>query len=295
MSFPGGAALAAGTTLYVLVERARSIGPALALAHQRDLADVVVLADDGAGRLRHQAVQFAREPRVFALVDRELVDVVAEAPEPRTRNSPPDHLVALLEDASLQVVDERERTTAELRGLEVARIEPSGSLEVGVGQADRELTAMLHGDLTHAAALARVVAVVDRIRRADADAHPLKRLVPERWLRWVITERPDLVGLREVEPLPGPEPRRGLRERDVAYAVAWDADGAAAFVACSVGVDLDLVPVAAAARAALLPDAPLLLVVPERDAHPVTRALASSLRSPAALATVADDWRRAAP
>jgi hypothetical protein len=295
LPFPDGAAFIDRTTLYVLVESARSIGPALALAQQRGVDNTVVLADDGAGRLRHQAAQFAREPGVFALLDRDIVEVVPEAPEPRARSAPPGDLVALLQDAALQVVDERERTTGELRGLEVARIDAGGSLQVGVGQADRELTAMLHGDLTPAAALARVVDVVGGIRRADGDAHPLKRLVPERWLRWVLTERPDLVGMQEIEPLPGPEPRRGLRERDVAYAVAWDDKGAATFVACSVGVDLDLVPVAAAARAALMPDAPLLLVVPERDAHPVTRALASALRAPAALATVADDWRLAAP
>ena len=295
MPFPDGAALTAGSTLYVLVERARSIGPALAVAHQRARDHLVVLADDGAGRLLHQAAEFATEPRVFAVLDRDVVEVVPEPAAPRARNTPPDDLVARLIDAGLQVVDERERTTGELRGLEVARIEPDGSLGVGVGQADRELTAMLHGDLTPADALARVVEVVDRIRRADAEPHPLQRLVPERWLRWVTANRPDLIGVHELEPLPGPEARRGLRERDVAYGVAWADDGAAAFVACSVGVDLDLVPVAAAARASTMPDAPLTLVVPARDAHPITRALASALRVPAVVTTVADDWRLAGP
>ena len=69
------------------------------------------------------------------------------------------------------------------------------------------------------------------------------------------------------------------------------ASGAEVVVACSVGVHLDLVPAAADARQALAPDARLLLVVPERDAHPVTRALAERLVAPAELVPVAGDWR----
>ena len=60
---------------------------------------------------------------------------------------------------------------------------------------------------------------------------------------------------------------------------------------CSVGVDLDLVPAAAEARLVLAPDAPLLLAVPERDDHPVTRALAVQLKDPAQIVAVSGDWR----
>jgi hypothetical protein len=63
-------------------------------------------------------------------------------------------------------------------------------------------------------------------------------------------------------------------------------------VACSVGIDLDLVPSAADARAALAPDARLLVVVPQRDDHPVTRALAAELARPAEVVALAGDWRR---
>jgi hypothetical protein len=63
-------------------------------------------------------------------------------------------------------------------------------------------------------------------------------------------------------------------------------------VACSVGIDLDLVPSAADARLLLDPDAELLVVVPERDAHPVTRALAARLRHPATVVPLEGDWRR---
>ena len=60
---------------------------------------------------------------------------------------------------------------------------------------------------------------------------------------------------------------------------------------CSVGIDLDLVPAAAEARLALDPEADLVLVVPERDDHPMTRALAERLRMRAEVRTVVGDWR----
>jgi hypothetical protein len=50
---------------------------------------------------------------------------------------------------------------------------------------------------------------------------------------------------------------------------------------CSVGVDLDLVPAAADVRLADGRDARLAVVVPERDVHPVTVALAAALVQPA--------------
>ncbi len=60
----------------------------------------------------------------------------------------------------------------------------------------------------------------------------------------------------------------------------------------SAGIDLDLVPTAADARLLLDPDAELLVVVPARDAHPVTRALAARLHRPARLVPLDGDWRR---
>ena len=58
-------------------------------------------------------------------------------------------------------------------------------------------------------------------------------------------------------------------------------------VVCSAGIDLDLVPFAADARDALGgPDARLLLAVPERDDHPVTRELAARLAVPAEVVPV---------
>jgi hypothetical protein len=58
-----------------------------------------------------------------------------------------------------------------------------------------------------------------------------------------------------------------------------------------VGVDLDLVPHAADVRGWWDPGAELLVVVPERDAHPVTGQLVERLHGPARLVTVPDGWR----
>jgi hypothetical protein len=56
--------------------------------------------------------------------------------------------------------------------------------------------------------------------------------------------------------------------------------GGPVVVVCSTGVDLDLVPFALDARAMHAPSAELVLVVPQRDASPVTAALAAAAVQP---------------
>jgi hypothetical protein len=164
-------------------------------------------------------------------------------------------------------------------------------LEVGVGAADRELTAMVHGEASPIDQLARAVGIVRRHRRPDAPRHPLEQLVPERWLRAVLVRDPGLVGLAELRPAEGTRPRPNLSDVDVAVALGATHDGAPVVVVCSVGIDVEMVPAAADARALLDPAAELWLVVPERDDHPVTRRLAGRLEVPARVVTVPDAWR----
>jgi hypothetical protein len=97
---------------------------------------------------------------------------------------------------------------------------------------------------------------------------------------------PQRIGLDRLVPASSTRPRVGLRERDIACAVGDDA-----VVVCSVGVDLDLVPAAADARLAHAPDARLILVIPERDDHPATRAVAARLKAPADVVALSGDWR----
>jgi hypothetical protein len=69
-------------------------------------------------------------------------------------------------------------------------------------------------------------------------------------------------------------PRTNLKDPVPCVAVGESPSGEPLVVVCSVGIDLDLVPFAVDARAMHAPEASVILVVPERDASPVTLRLA---------------------
>ena len=73
--------------------------------------------------------------------------------------------------------------------------------------------------------------------------------------------------------------------------VGIDLDDQSVVVVTSTGIDIDLIPFAADARLRHDPRARLIVVVPERDAHAVTRDLAAALQEPAAVSTVPEGWR----
>jgi hypothetical protein len=150
---------------------------------------------------------------------------------------------------------------------------------------------MVHGDVPTRDALASVIATVRENRRSGAEAHPLYRLAPERWVRSVLVDRPDLVGARRLEPVDAVLPRESVKDVMAACLVGEAEDGAPVVVACSVGVDLDLVPTAAEVRSVHAPGARLVLAVPGRDDQPITRRIAGRLRGPAEIAVLPEDWR----
>lgn len=284
----------------------RALGPAMVWAERHGAGEVHVVADatDGVATLARQAALFAPPaPTVWAVEGTALVAARPAPPPSRTEVAPPAHLVDLLIDAGVELVVEGGMVRGEVNGLEVARIVSGETtagvpideplLEVGVGKADRELTAMVHGELTPTDQLGRVVDIVRRHRRPGAPRHPLNQLVPDRWLRAVLCRAPHLVGLASLRPAEGARPRANLAERDIAVALGAGDDGSPVVVACSVGVAADLVPTAADARALLAPEARLVLAVPERDDHPVTRRLAGRLRTPAEVVGIPGDWRAA--
>lgn len=295
---------------------ARALGPALVWADRHGVVDLHLVADPGpaaAGVLARQSALFADGPGVWQVEGTVLRPAEPAPPPPRAEAPAPTHLVDLLIDARLEIVVEGGMVRGEVNGLEVARIvhgrttagEPidEPQLEVGVGKADRELSAMVHGGLPATEQLARVAGIVRGHRRPGAPRHPLNQLVPDRWLRAVLCRDPGLVGLATLRPAEGARPRPNLAARDVALAVGEDRSGAPVVVACSVGIALDLVPTAADGRAAIdpadaaRPDSPpsrLLLALPERDDHPGTRRMAARLRTPAEVVPVPGDWRAAA-
>jgi hypothetical protein len=263
-----------------------------------------IRAPTAAGLLARQAALFARPRPSVWRIDGTSLAPADPAPPPRRPPAPaPGALVDLLVDAGLEIVVEGGMVRGEVNGLEVARIvegettagvpidEPT--LEVGVGKADRELTAMVHAGMTPVDQLRRVVEITGRHRLPGAPRHPLNQLVPDRWLRAVLCRNPGAVGLASLRPAEGARPRPNLSERDVAIAAGVAPDGTRVVVACSVGIALDLVPTAADAREVLDPTARLLLAVPERDDHPGTRRLAARLVRPAEVVPVAGDWRSA--
>ncbi|HLM29417.1 MAG TPA: hypothetical protein VK360_05795 [Acidimicrobiales bacterium] len=318
----------AGRSAWVLADAApdRALGPALVWADRHQVDDLHVIADvdapgsalargggaggaDGAaaaiGTLARQAGLFAPPQPTVWRVDGTALVAADAAPVPARVEAPaPPELVDLLIDAGLEIVVEGGMVRGEVNGLEVARIVEGQTtagvpieapqLEVGVGKADRELTAMVHGDLPPVDQLGRVVEIARQHRQPGAPRHPLNQLVPDRWLRAVLCRAPALVGLASLRPAEGTRPRPNLSERDAAIAAGLDSEGVPVVVACSVGIALDLVPTAADAREAIDPAARLLLAVPERDDHPTIRRLAARLRSPAEVAPIPGDWRAAA-
>lgn len=287
--FARGAALVEAGEAWVLVDEQpeRGLGAALAWAQRAGVRALHVVADAATGVLARRAEEFSVEVAVWHAEGRALLPAV---PEPYLPPAPvrPEHerLRPLIVDAGATPVVEHGVLSGEVRGLEVCRAvtDPHTGvhrLEVGVGAHDREAFALLHGDVPTTDSLARIVAVVAGHRRPEAPAHPLNRLAAERALRCDVLAAPERVGasvLRAAEP---PVPRRNVKDPVPCVAIGETPMGAPMVVVCSTGIDLDLVPFAADARRRHAPGAELVLVVPERDAVPVTAALAAALREPA--------------
>jgi hypothetical protein len=300
-TFPDGATLVDGDRGWVLVgdDGARRLGSALAWARQQHVGELHLLTDDPAvaGVLARRAGRFASPPQVWLIDGRSLKPAVAATVPERTVPAPSAELFRpVLADAGLEVVVEQGVLLAEVNGLEVARVVPSGDdgdarMEVGVGRFDREAFAMINADLRDTEALAKAVGVVRSIRRPGAPRHQLNQLAPERWLRADHIADPSPLGISGLEAVEPALPRQNLRDRAVASAIGEDADGAPVVVTFSSGVDLELVPGAADDRAMHAPGSRLVLAVPARDLHPVTEALAAALADPAEVVAVDGGWR----
>ncbi|MGD9703631.1 MAG: hypothetical protein AB7Q42_11335 [Acidimicrobiia bacterium] len=297
-TFPGGAALVRdGHDAWVLLEERpeRGLGPALAWARQQGAAHLHVIAEQATGILARRAAEFAEPPTVWEVSGRSLSIADPEAPPPVAVIDPELlDFAAVIERSGATPVVDHGVLVGEVFGLEVCRAvrdETTGAarLDVGVGAHDREAFQLMHGDAPIESSLARVVAAVAEHRRPGADPHALNRLGAERALRARLIADPALVGLTDIAVADPPVPRMNLKDPVPCVAVGLREDGGRAVVVCSVGIDLDLVPFAADARLALLggdPDAELLIAVPERDAHAVTKALAAALCRPAVIVPV---------
>lgn len=295
-TFGGGAALLRDGVAWVLADERpeRMLGPAMAWARQQGTVDVHVVTDEAAGLLARRAAYFDPQPAVWRVEGRTLVPAVAEPlVAPGALDPAFEPFIATILAGGAEPLVEHGVLVGEVAGLEVCRAvrDPyldEVRLEVGVGAHDREAFLLVHGSRPPAEALHDVVTKVEVARTGDGPPHPLARLAAERLLRWRLEREPGLVGAADLHPVSPPVPRTNVKDPVPAVAAGTDLEGCPLLVVCSTGVDLDLVPFAADARAAdARPGVRLVLAVPPRDDHPVTRALVARLREPAELATVA--------
>ncbi|NNE73850.1 MAG: hypothetical protein HKN26_09315 [Acidimicrobiales bacterium] len=305
-----GAGLLAADTAYVYMptEPLRSLGPILAWAHRAGARQLHLFIDepDAAARLSLRAAQLDPSPAIWLVEGRTATPAQPVASAVSPEFAIPDagddvaDLIALLTSHGLVVNTEHGVITGELHGLEVARVlddELGVGLAVGVGRFDREAGAMLRGDRTDDEALAEAVAQVKNIRAADGPAaHPLNRLVRERWLRATVVADPDLVGLVTADAIAAPKPPADLLEANPASAIGVDAAETNVLVVCGLGSNLDMVSTAADHVATLasagVPVARVVIAVPVGDALPITEALAGYLRLPATVVEVPAPWPR---
>ncbi len=282
--FGRGAALIVDGAAWILLDEPseRGLGPALAwVSRQPDIGSLSIIAESATGVLARRAPLFTLPVSVWQVTDRTLSRAVPESYQPPAVVDPAHEVWReVIEQGGADAVDEHGVLSGEVRGLEVCRVvtdAQSGEvrLEVGVGAHDRELFMMLHGDRPKVEALARVVESVVAHREEGAPLHPLNRLGAERFLRWQVLNSPGRVGATTVRSADPPVARANLKDSVPCVALGESTSGVPLVVVCSVGIDLDLVPFAVDARQMHAPDATVVLVVPERDASPVTKRVAS--------------------
>lgn len=299
-SLPWGAAAFAGDSAWVLAEEdaRRALGPALAMADREGATDVHVMTGDvdAAGVLARRAPLFESAPAVWRIAGVELT-AAEPAPVPEYTEPSADVLETgeLIHLGGAEPIVEHGHLLGEVRGLEVCRVvdDESGEpvLQIGVGKYDREVHHEKHQGRPTRDALFGVVRSVLEYRVPGGEGNPAFHLAPERWLRWAVLRRPDLVGAAKLDAADSPVPRHDLRQPAPAPAAGVDTEGRPLLVVCGAGGDLDFVPSAADAWLADGRKPRLVLCVPEGDDHPVLRSLAGQLRIDAEVVTVPSNWR----
>ncbi len=300
--FAGGAALVTETGCWILADTnpMRSLGPALFVATKAAATTLDLVVDDAAmaAVLARRAALFDMRINVWCVSGNSLVAAVPAPPLVEVGlDGVTESFVPTIVGAGAEPIIEHGVLTAEVLGLEIARVVPSDidhspTLAQGVGRFDREAGMLLNGAGLPTMPLEALAAQVRLARQIDSPTDRMARIGRERLLRSRLILDPSLVGLVHLEAAPPPVLREGILSGVPCVAVGLGADGRRAVVVCSSGIDPDLVPFAADARATLaatnpdLDDADLLLALVQRDLHPMTQRLAAMVLQPAVVCPV---------
>ena len=248
----------------------RAVGRAVRWALAQGLDRVDILAANGAADLARRATHLAGPPALGVwTVDGADVRPAEPCPCPAPPELPAEHwaLAGVLTEVGAHPIDDHGVLVGEVAGLEVARVVdgPDGpTIDIGVGQADRELNQLVHSQLDADTGLRRVIAAVADLRTRHLH-HPLTRVARERWLRSALIDDPTPVGAVELTPLVPLRPRSGLLAPEPSACAGTLASGQPVVVVAMVGVDLDLLPEAADYRQRWNPEAAIVVVTPPRD------------------------------
>lgn len=272
---------------WVLVDERcdRALGVALAWRRKARTSTLHVVTSHGAGDLARRAREFDLDIHVWQVHDRELMtaEVATMSPEVQPAEA---HLafVDTIASSGAEVVIEHGVVAGEVVGLEVCRVVDDEvtqrpRLDIGVGAHDREAFALMHADTPTQDSLRRIVDVVRGHRRLGADPHPLNRLGTERALRSRVVDDPRLIGAERLRAVASAQPRLNVKDAVACAALGETTTGEPLIAVFSTGIDLDVVPTAADIRLRHGdPQSRLVIVVPQRDASPITVELAASLR-----------------
>ena len=305
-SYPAGAALHDDSTGWILTLGAgpRALGGALVWAAAKGVSALHVFVDSDAGVLARQATRFDRDITVWQIDEAQLAAADPEPVAPEASPSADAQVLAReLEVAGLDVVVESGIVRAEVLGLEIARViegphhsndadlgpASSAHLEAGVGRFDREMSALMHRGEPPMDAVIAAADTVRIHRHRGAPPHPLRDLCRERWIRHSLMAEPGAVGATQLEPIGTTLDRPNLRDPWPALAVGESLAGSPLVVACTVGIDLDALVLAADTRAVMSPDAELVMASPEPLPASV-RAVSGWLARPARFVEIAAPW-----
>lgn len=282
-----GSALIVGNDAWVLNDQddGRALGPALAWAGRQPKAERLnLIVSTQASLFAYQAAAFSFPIKVYQIGAKSLTSATAEPPEVRAElHADLAQYRALFVEAGARAVIEQNMLIAEVLGLEVARAfmaDGLATLEIGIGRLDREAHQLINSQRPKAEILIDAVSLVKKYRHIGAAPHPLNRIARERFVRSLLIDAPELVGAKELKPIEGLRIAPDLRTPWPAMATGADISDRPLIVACSVGVDLALVPMAGEVRMLDGRGARLLFAMPARDLHPITTMLAGFLIAP---------------